>query len=51
MVPSQYQEAIYAFVRQSLSDAETRRNLIISAVAGAGKSTTIKELLRFIPAI
>lgn len=47
--PSQYQQDIYNFVQESLSTPEKRRNLIISAVAGSGKSTTIKELLRYIP--
>lgn len=50
--PSAYQQAIYGFVEEALSPASlsgARRNLIISAVAGSGKSTTIKELLRFIP--
>jgi DNA helicase-2/ATP-dependent DNA helicase PcrA len=47
--PSKYQQDIYNFVSESLSSPEKRRNLIISAVAGSGKSTTIKELLRYIP--
>src|SRR5436309_11266353 len=47
ITPSKYQQDIYQFVQESLMG--TRRNLIISATAGSGKSTTIKELLRYIP--
>lgn len=43
MQPSKYQRAIYAAFQR------TDRNLNISAVAGSGKTTTLLELLRFVP--
>lgn len=43
MQPSKYQRAIYAAFQH------TKRNLNISAVAGSGKTTTLLELLRFVP--
>lgn len=43
MTPSKYQKAIY------LAFQKTKRNLNISAVAGSGKTTTLLELLRFVP--
>lgn len=43
MTPSKYQKAIYtAFQR-------TERNLNISAVAGSGKTTTLLEMLNYVP--
>lgn len=42
-VPSKYQEAIYKTFQLS------RRNISISAVAGSGKTTTLLELLKYIP--
>lgn len=43
MIPSKYQEAIYAAIK------DTWDNLIIEAVAGSGKTTTIVEGLKLIP--
>lgn len=43
MVPSKYQTAIYKAFQL------TNRNLNISAVAGSGKTTTLLELIKFVP--
>ena len=42
-VPSKYQEAIFDFI------SNKRGNLLVEAVAGSGKTTTIIEALRLIP--
>ena len=42
-VPSKYQKAVYAFITKG------RGNVVIDAVAGSGKSTTIVNALRLIP--
>lgn len=43
MEPSKYQKAIYSAFQR------TKCNITISAVAGSGKTTTLLELLRFVP--
>lgn len=43
MTPSKYQEAVYDFVLNG------QGNAIIEAVAGSGKTTTIKEAIKLIP--
>lgn len=43
MTPSKYQKAIY------LAFLKTRKNINISAVAGSGKTTTLLELLKYVP--
>lgn len=41
--PSKYQQDIFNFVRNG------RGNAVITAVAGSGKSTTLKQLLNYLP--
>lgn len=43
MTPSKYQRAIYSVFQR------TNRDLNISAVAGSGKTTTLLELLKYVP--
>lgn len=42
-IPSKYQKAVYAYIQKG------KGNLIIDAVAGSGKSTTIVNALKLIP--
>lgn len=44
MQPSKYQAAVYEWIREGTGNA------VVDAVAGSGKTTTIVDALRFIPA-
>lgn len=43
LIPSKHQKAVYEVFKQ------TDRNMSISAVAGSGKTTTLLQLLNFVP--
>lgn len=46
--PSKYQEAIYDWIKDK-AEVRGRTNLVIEAVAGSGKTSSLLEALQFIP--
>ena len=49
MTPSKYQQAVFNFIKSFALGLSDNINLIIKAVAGSGKTTTIIESLKLIP--
>ncbi len=48
--PSKYQQAIYDFVQRGIKkDGRWYGNAVVIAAAGSGKSTTLQQLLNYIP--